>query len=74
MDKDSIESILAGLRARLKRVEEAITKLESMDASTPIRSRRGRKSMGAEERQEVSKRIRQYWATRHANQSNAGRV
>jgi hypothetical protein len=55
------------LRAELHRVEAAIAALEGLSQSTPhpvpLR-RRGRKSMGPEERKQVSERIRLYWAAR----------
>jgi hypothetical protein len=55
-----------------KRVEKMIQLLESMmrdeTASMPAvpRSRRGRKGMSAEERKQVSERMRKYWASRRA--------
>jgi hypothetical protein len=64
-----LESILRDLRSQRDTLAAAIAKLESL--STPegliapfTRSRRGRKSMGAEERREVSARIKRYWAKR----------
>lgn len=35
----------------------------------PLHSRRGRKSMGKAERQEVSERMRRYWADRHKREA-----
>ena len=61
---------LRDLYARKETVERAIATLEEMardrNQSLPASSasRRGRKSMGAEERQEVSKRMKRYWETR----------
>ena len=57
------------LTGEKKRVERLIGILESMLSDTAgsmpaPRSRRGRKSMSAEERQQVSERMRKYWASR----------
>ena len=59
-------AIIRGLRDELTRVERAITQLESLQAGTelPKSNRAGRKSMGAEERQQVSARMKRYWASR----------
>jgi len=58
-----------------QRIDEVIAHLESLSANRAglgelpgaplaIRHRRGRKSMGAEERLEVSRRMKDYWAKR----------
>jgi hypothetical protein len=56
------------LREQHARLVAAIAQLESLAGSSngmqPIRSRRGRKSMGAAERREVSERMKRYWASR----------
>ncbi len=61
------------LYAEKKRLEEAIASLEELleaKAATDslnldsLRKRRGRKSMGPEERRIVSERMKKYWATR----------
>jgi hypothetical protein len=62
------ERIEEMLRADRQRIVGAIEALEEMRASTlpygdSVR-RRGRKSMGAVERQEVSERLKRYWAQR----------
>ncbi|HUA18875.1 MAG TPA: hypothetical protein VMB25_09030 [Bryobacteraceae bacterium] len=49
-----------------KRLDAAIARLETRVGSRPPKSRRGRKSMGAAERQEVSRRMRRYWESRRA--------
>lgn len=54
-----------------KRVEKMIGMLEAMLGDTTAsmpgpRSRRGRKSMSVEERQQVSERMRKYWASRRS--------
>ena len=61
------------LRDELKKVEATIAALEKLDKSAPVPrvrlpSRRGRKSMGEEERQQVAERMRRYWASRRAQQ------
>ena len=62
-----LSKILLQLYAQKKVLEEAIAALEKLDGSEKPSSagkRRGRKSMGAAERLEVSRRIKQYWANR----------
>jgi len=67
------------LQAERKRVIDLIRAMEEVGhvyapaAGQATRSRRGRKSMGVAERQEVSERMRKYWARRRAqgNQSLA---
>ena len=62
-----------------KRLDGAIAALESVleaDADSPNghpSSRRGRKSMGSEERLEVSERMRKYWAARRKKAALAAR-
>lgn len=61
------------LYAERDRLVTAIAQLESLNNSgaattTRVRSRRGRKSMGAAERREVSERMRKYWARRRKAQ------
>jgi hypothetical protein len=62
MDGKLIQQTIDDLREHLKYVEQALVVLER----TPQRARgkRGRKSMSKEERLEVSKRMRSYWASR----------
>jgi hypothetical protein len=59
------------------RLGQVIAELESILASdngVPLRrSNRGRKSMGAAERQQVSIRMRRYWAVRHAENNGNSR-
>ena len=64
-----IAETLLQLYAEKAKLERAITALEELRAartSTGVRadSPRGRKSMGAEEREEVSRRMKRYWANR----------
>ena len=64
------------LYAEKKRLEEAIASLEELleaKAATDLlnldslRKRRGRKSMGPEERRIVSERMKKYWAARRGH-------
>lgn len=66
------------LYAEKKRLEEAIASLEELleaKAATDslnldsLRKRRGRKSMGPEERRLVSERMKKYWASRRTGNS-----
>jgi len=63
------------LRARKEQLERIIAQLEELQVTTdsaPASSkRRGRKSMGAKERAEVSKRMKNYWAKRAKDRSNS---
>ena len=60
------------LYAEKEKLERVIASLEELQKAAgsvpaPTRSggrRRGRKSMGAKERQEVSERMKRYWANR----------
>ncbi len=59
------------LHEERERLDRLITSLEQLQADGPAeirtRHRRGRKGMGAEERRQVSERMRKYWAGRRAN-------
>ena len=58
---------LKALFEEKKRVEKLIAMLESrqrLQSGLPSRKRRGRISMGAEERRQVSERMRRYWEER----------
>ncbi len=64
------------LYAEKKRLEEAIASLEELlEAKSAtenlnldgLRKRRGRKSMGPEERRIVSERMKSYWASRRGD-------
>lgn len=61
-EKERIEAVIASLEVYLK-----------TGGSTGIRTsgkrKRGRKSMGQEERQEVSARMRSYWASRRVDKA-----
>jgi hypothetical protein len=64
----NLDKALRGLYAEKKRLDGAIARLEARLAllSGSPRSRRGRKTMNAEERLEVSRRMSAYWAARRA--------
>lgn len=61
---------LQDLYAEKEKLERAIASLEElqrvggMTGMSQLGKRRGRKSMDPEEREEVSKRMRKYWASR----------
>ena len=64
-----LSSTIEMLRTRLKSVDSMLASLgETVRATSGTqynrRSTRGRKSMGAEERLEVSARMKRYWADR----------
>jgi len=60
-----------------KRLDHAIKELEKLRAgdclppAEPSATRRGRHSMGRAERQQVSRRMRKYWADRRKNRPSA---
>jgi PIN domain nuclease of toxin-antitoxin system len=59
------------LRNALDNPNQIITSLEQLQqyavaAAQKVPKRRGRKSMGAEERQQVSAKIKKYWASRRS--------
>ncbi len=63
-----LDKTLRELYDEKKRIDRAILRLEARLAALSglASSRRGRKSMSAEERQEVSRRMGAYWAARRA--------
>ncbi len=70
--------ILQELRAQREKLVQTIAQMEafvhangSSLPSVPAK-RRGRKFMGSEERQEVSKRMHRYWESRRKTASGAG--
>jgi len=52
------------LRARKAQVERAIAQMEELLSGADHPKRRGRKSMSEQERAEVSRRMKNYWANR----------
>ena len=69
--------IIATLYEEKKRLDRLIDNLEKLKAAGGVldsrkpKKRRGRKNMSVEERQRVSERMRQYWASRRAQQASA---
>ena len=65
-----LRGILQGLYAEKRRLERVITSMEAVLKTAPSKEgerdgvKRGRKSMASKERQEVSARMKKYWADR----------
>jgi len=56
-------------KKRLDRLIQSLEKIQARAAATELdrpRSRRGRRGMSADERQQVSERMKRYWAGRRA--------
>ena len=70
---NGIPPLLAELRHRVALLKAAIAILEQLvpDPAPFTQKRRGRKFMAAEERKQVSERMRQYWAGRRKGASHA---
>jgi ethanolamine ammonia-lyase large subunit len=72
-----LRNVLKDLYTQRERLEHVITSLEALQqgsaAGLPFQKRtnRGRKSMSAEERREVSERMRKYWAARRKKKTLA---
>lgn len=64
-EKKRLDTAIAALEARLRAAQ-------SESALKPGAGRRGRKSMSAAERQEVSKRMTLYWEARRAQENPPG--
>ena len=62
-EKEKLERVIASLE-ELQRTAGTVP----LPASKPVK-RRGRKSMSSEERQEVSERMRRYWAGRRKGEN-----
>jgi len=66
----NLYELIRALRAEKQRLDRAIAALAGLEADDEARScrsglhRRGRKWMSAEERAEVSKRMKRYWMDR----------
>lgn len=72
-----LSRIIQELRTERKKIAELIRAMEDLQLSHASRSarerstrRRGRKSMDATERQQVSERMKKYWATRRSVREN----
>ena len=63
------------LYAELEKLNQVITALEEYERTgvLPAPARRGRKFMGSEERQQVSERMKKYWATRRKTKASVAR-
>jgi len=67
-----LSKVIKELRSQKERIEQAIAALEEIRGAhverrqqpAPVKDRRGRKSMGAEERKQVAARMKKYWANR----------
>ena len=70
MDLDAIIHELLDERNRLDRMIQALEQGMGEFPDKPLKSRRGRKSMDGPARQEVSDRMKQYWAKRRAQDSS----
>lgn len=68
--KVNLQPTIRMLQIELERIKAAIVQLEQLQNAngrgtvTNPMSKRGRKSMGSEERRQVSERMRKYWASR----------
>ena len=72
------------LNVQKEKLERVIASLEELQRSGGDASgaavapsaakRRGRKSMGSAEREEVSKRMKKYWASRRKHANTAGAI
>ena len=64
-------------KEKLERVIASLEELQRTAGSLPVPQmggkRRGRKSMSAKERQEVSERMKRYWASRRKRQHDQKR-
>ena len=65
-----VNKLIAELNAAIEKLKRMVGRLEQLGgiSETTTPERRGRKSMGAEERQEVSERMKKYWANRRRQQ------
>jgi hypothetical protein len=68
-----LQKTIQELQFRKQQLDRTIAELEQLqkreggDRVAVQAKRRGRKSMGPEERQDVSRRMRHYWATRRTD-------
>jgi hypothetical protein len=71
MDLDKVIQDLYAERERLNRVIASLEELQrapgvDVPSAAAVRKRRGRKSMDAAERLEVSERMKKYWSSRRS--------
>jgi hypothetical protein len=64
MDLDQVLSFLYAEKEKLDRVIVSLEKLQAIHSDSAAPQRRGRKSMGQEERRVVSARMKRFWAER----------
>jgi hypothetical protein len=68
MDLIKVIEELRREKEKLERVSGSLEELQAtLGAAAPEQKRRGRKSMTLSERQEVSERIKRYWARRRTS-------
>jgi len=62
----NLRRVIRDLHEELEKLNKVIAAIEQFQhtGTLPQQRRRGRKSMGEEERKEVSERMRKYWASR----------
>jgi hypothetical protein len=68
-----LNKVINELYAERNRLTETISALEKL-LDTQALERRGRKSMGTEERRQVSMRMKRYWAERRKGQAPRGKI
>jgi len=72
------DAVIEDLLRKAKALQDAADALKRLNAplelpaGVKIRGRSGRKSMGAKERQEVSERMKRYWAKRRRERAAGG--
>ena len=69
-----LNSAIRELHKELDKLNQVIASLEELELTgvLPTAARRGRKSMGDDERQLVSERMKKYWAGRRKQKIAAG--
>jgi hypothetical protein len=70
MDLYRIIHELVQERERIQRIIESLESVNPSDNSDVPRKRRGRKKMGRAAREEVSERMKRYWAKRRAERES----
>jgi hypothetical protein len=73
---DAIQKLYAEKETLLRAISALEALQQGSQSGSPAagRSRRGRKSMDSEERQEVSMRMKKYWASRRLSAETAPRT